>query len=107
MLTDSPRPHGYGHNGIGGVMQDVWSSVGDPVFWLHHAFVDRVYWAWQKANPSRLTTISGVDGSGKPLTLDYVISMGGITPDVRIRDILDTMGGVSIGGQPFCYTYSY
>ncbi|KAH6653792.1 hypothetical protein BKA67DRAFT_260784 [Truncatella angustata] len=99
-------PHGYGHNGIGGVMQDVWSSPSDPIFWVHHAFIDHAFAAWQALDPSRTTTISGVDSTGRALTLDYVISMGGIRPDVKIRDILDPMGGVNIGGTAFCYKYA-
>lgn len=87
-------------------MLDVWSSVGDPIFWMHHSWVDQVYTRWQNAHPSRKTTISGTDGNGRPLTLDYVISMGGIRPAVRIRDILDPEGGVLIGRVPFCYRYS-
>ncbi|KAI0153968.1 hypothetical protein BJ166DRAFT_372560 [Pestalotiopsis sp. NC0098] len=101
-------PHGYGHNGIGGVMQDVWSSPSDPIFWMHHAFIDRVYYTWQLGNANRLSTIdSGVDANGKPLTLDTVLSMGGIAPDVKIRDVLNPLGGVNIGGVNFCYKYSY
>jgi tyrosinase len=101
-------PHGYGHNGIGGVMQDVWASPSDPIFWMHHAFVDRVYAAWQLRDPNRLINIdSGVDGSGRPLTLNYMISMGGIAPDVPIGADLNNLGGVNIGGTPFCYKYSY
>ena len=34
-------PHAWGHNGIGAVMQDTYGSPADPIFWLHHAFVDR------------------------------------------------------------------
>ncbi|KAK9774374.1 putative Tyrosinase copper-binding domain-containing protein [Seiridium cardinale] len=101
-------PHGYGHNGIGGVMQDVWASPSDPIFWLHHAFIDRVYYAWQLKAASRFTSIdSGVDAKGTKLTLDYVITVGGIRPDVTIRDILNPLGGAAIGRTTFCYLYSY
>lgn len=89
-------------------MQDVWSSPSDPIFWMHHAFIDRVYYTWQLGNANRLSTIdSGVDANGKPLTLDTVLSMGGIAPDVKIRDVLNPLGGVNIGGVNFCYKYSY
>ncbi len=27
------------------------ASPNDPVFWLHHAFVDLVWSRWQRANP--------------------------------------------------------
>lgn len=63
-------PHGYGHNGIGSVMADVMGSVGDPTFWIHHTYVDRVFGVWQNADISRRTTISGTVADGSPLTLD-------------------------------------
>lgn len=63
-------PHGYGHNGIGSVMADVMGSVGDPAFWMHHTYVDRVFRVWQNADASRRTTISGKLADGSDLTLD-------------------------------------
>ncbi|PGH03287.1 hypothetical protein GX51_04157 [Blastomyces parvus] len=100
-------PHGYGHNGIGSVMMDVAGSPSDPIFYMHHAFIDRNFRVWQNENQARWTTINGADSRGRPLTLDTVLPMGGIRPDVRIRQILDTLGGASIGGVPFCYRYDY
>lgn len=105
QLTEFSSPHGYGHNGIGGVMSDVWASPSDPIFWMHHAFIDRAWASWQALDSKRYTSISGVDSNGTPLTLDYTISMGGIRPDVKIRDILDTTSGVAIGSTTFCYQY--
>merc|ERR1711939_863395 len=100
-------PHAYGHNGIGGVMSDVYSSPSDPTFWMHHLFVDHTYRVWQGADPSRLQTLNGNDAQGNPLTLDTIVSVNGIRPDVRVRDIINTLGGTVIGGVPFCYRYNY
>lgn len=88
-------------------MSDVSASPSDPIFWMHHSFVDHSFRIWQNANPSRTTSINGADHNGNPLTLDTVVSVGGIYPDVKIRDILDTMSGVTIGGKPWCYRYNY
>ncbi|KAI0153122.1 Di-copper centre-containing protein [Xylariaceae sp. FL1272] len=53
-------PHGAGHGGIGGTMIDVQLSPGDPIFWLHHGYLDAVWWKWQTLNlTSRLTEIAG------------------------------------------------
>lgn len=93
--------HAWGHNGIGAVMQDVYASPGDPIFWLHHMFVDRNFRIWQNADSSRTTSINGNDGGGKPLTLDTYVYMQGIRPDVKIRDILNTMD------TTLCYKYNY
>ncbi|KAI8935554.1 hypothetical protein NX059_008123 [Plenodomus lindquistii] len=94
-------PHAWGHNGIGAVMQDVYASPSDPVFWLHHGFVDRNFRIWQNANRDRVNSINGNDIRGVPLTLDTGINVYGIRPDVRIRDILDTTG------RTLCYRYNY
>lgn len=89
-------------------MADVSASPSDPIFYMHHSFIDHSFRLWQNNNPAvRTTTINGVDGAGNPLTLDTIIYMGGIRPNVRVRDILNTLGGVMIGGVPFCYRYTY
>jgi hypothetical protein len=36
------------HLWMGGEMRLVAISPNDPVFWLHHAFVDKVYHMWQR-----------------------------------------------------------
>ena len=109
MLTKMANysPHAYGHNGIGSLMSDVSASPSDPIFWMHHTFVDHSFRIWQNADSSRTASINGVDHSGEPLTMDTVIYMGGIRPDIRVRDIMNTLSGVSIGGVPFCYRYNY
>lgn len=38
--------------GNGGDMSAVVSAAYDPIFWLHHAMVDKVWYDWQKAHPS-------------------------------------------------------
>jgi tyrosinase len=36
------------------------SSPGDPIFYLHHTWLDKVWWDWQALNlTARLTDISG------------------------------------------------
>lgn len=51
--------HGGVHNAVGGDMAGA-SSPSDPLFWLHHANIDRIWSAWQKthpaAHPSNLNT---------------------------------------------------
>jgi len=100
-------PHAYGHNGIGGVMSDVSASPSDPIFWMHHSFVDHSFRIWQNAAASRTSTINGADVNGVALSMNYVIAVGGIMPNVKLGDIMNTLGGVVIGGVPFCYRYDY
>lgn len=95
--------HAWGHNGIGAVMRDVYASPSDPVFWLHHMYVDRNFRLWQKKDGNRYTSlgVSGTDSGGNRLTLDTALGSGGLRPDMKIRDIINTMDG------KLCYRYNY
>jgi len=40
----TPLPaHNHGHAWIGGIMNNTSTSPTDPIFWLHHAEVDRLW----------------------------------------------------------------
>jgi tyrosinase len=88
-------------------MSDVSASPSDPIFWMHHSFIDHSYRIWQNMDSSRITTIDGDDHFGNPLTLSTMVMLGGLGPDVPISSIINTMGGVVINGRPFCYKYNY
>jgi tyrosinase len=45
-------PHNNFHNLIGGIMADMQAPV-DPIFWLHHCNIDRLWVAWYAAGASR------------------------------------------------------
>ncbi|KAI3322651.1 Di-copper centre-containing protein [Xylariaceae sp. AK1471] len=54
------RPHSAGHGGVSGTMMNLLLSPGDPVFYLHHGYLDRLWWEWQSHNvTTRLTDIAG------------------------------------------------
>jgi hypothetical protein len=38
--------HGSVHIWVGGTMSSPMTSPADPVFWLHHANLDRLWWKW-------------------------------------------------------------
>ena len=41
-------------------MLNVYSSPGDPLFYLHHTYLDKVWWQWQeKDREARLKDITG------------------------------------------------
>jgi tyrosinase len=57
-------PHNLVHNIIGGVMADMLSPE-DPIFWLHHANVDRLWVAWVSAgNGRKMPALSSAYWSG-------------------------------------------
>lgn len=74
----------------------------DPLFYLHHANLDRIWWNWQQMLPSRLSDISGRSTTTAPfqnVTLDFGLEMGNLSTIVPIRDVMN------IHQQPSCYAY--
>ena len=55
--------HNRVHNWVGGTMSQG-SSPNDPVFWLHHCMIDRLWARWQKLHPTEpyLPTSGGPTG---------------------------------------------
>lgn len=53
--------HGPPHIWVGGVMSGV-ASPGDPVFYLHHCFVDMLWAQWQLLHPGEPFMPSGGEG---------------------------------------------
>lgn len=97
--------HSAGHGVMGGVASDLFASPVDPVFWLHHAMVDRVYWIWQALHPSLANTIAGTltilnTPPSRDTSVEDMIDLGVNSAPVAIKNVLDT-----IGGDPMCYIY--
>ena len=90
-------PHGSVHVGIGGVMQNPDTAALDPIFWLHHSNIDRLWEQWLNndavhSNPTDATWLTQPfdfrDQSGKAIQM-------------AATDILDTttvMGGYEYEG---------
>lgn len=88
------------------------ANVPDPLFWLLHTQLDRIWAAWQAHDPRNRDAIAGgVDqdlnhfdahplGTGTPVTADTIIYMAGIGPDAKIKDVFSTTGGY------LCYDYA-
>ncbi|KAH8671376.1 hypothetical protein BX600DRAFT_496092 [Xylariales sp. PMI_506] len=108
--------HGGGHLGVGGDLGEignVYSSPGDPLFYLHHANMDRLWNTWQKADwPARKYDIAGPDTQFaypfdffgeipyENVTLSYVMDFGPLMQSRNISEVMDIQAG------PFCYTYA-
>ncbi|KAK0627925.1 hypothetical protein B0T14DRAFT_422288 [Immersiella caudata] len=50
-LESRGGPHSAGHSGVGAQMGNPISSPGDPLFYLHHAWLDRIWNKWQLKDP--------------------------------------------------------
>ncbi|MGH3548722.1 MAG: tyrosinase family protein [Pseudonocardiaceae bacterium] len=53
--------HNTVHVWVGGPMQDLGTAPADPLFWLHHANVDRIWESWRGHNPGLNPTLTGTD----------------------------------------------
>ncbi|KAH7142037.1 hypothetical protein EDB81DRAFT_653224 [Dactylonectria macrodidyma] len=104
-------PHGGMHFTIGGDPgADLFTSPGDPAFWLHHGMMDRMWALWQASNPNMRKfdlgsgNYSHITWDNKPesrrASLDDVLDMGYAGKSATIKDVMDTTSG------PFCYFYS-
>jgi tyrosinase len=47
--------HNLVHVSVGGQMSTA-SSPSDPIFWLHHVVIDKIWADWQKLNPTKKPT---------------------------------------------------
>lgn len=59
------RNHNRVHHWVGGVMLGA-ASPNDPVFWLHHAFIDLQWTRWQQRHPGHRYLPARPPGAGDP-----------------------------------------
>ncbi|KAK7998875.1 Tyrosinase-like protein orsC [Apiospora marii] len=118
-------PHIAGHVAVGGIMVDVALSPADPLFFMHHTNLDRLWWQWQAQDlPGRLTDMGGAnvasfsiltqaqpkslpasafvpyfgDGGGDVTTLNHTLWMADILPNITIAEVMDIRGDVICAG---------
>jgi tyrosinase len=116
--------HGSGHFSLGGIELDVFVSPSDPMFWLHHAQIDRLWAIWQGQDlrgRTRQVWGTGTNADSEsffPLchffkgganmhavppspnvTLDTPINFGVISPPKPIGDIVSSVD------KDLCYIY--
>ena len=60
--------HNSGHVWVGGSMGSVATAPADPVFWMHHAEIDRIWAAWQATQPGQNPTLAGAAAIMDPWT---------------------------------------
>jgi tyrosinase len=77
-------PHGAVHTLVGGRMSLVPTSANDPIFWLHHCNIDRIWDRWLNLDDGRMSPTDS-DFLDRPYSF---ADEGGQTVTVRVRDIL-------------------
>ena len=58
--------HNSGHVWVGGTMMSIVTAPADPIFWMHHAEIDRLWAEWQQANPGEHPSLPGPAGTMDP-----------------------------------------
>ena len=98
-------PHGNMHVAVGGWMGQFNTAGLDPLFWLHHANIDRLWNVWrgrnaQNVNPTDPQWLTGVafefhDASGAivSLTSDRVVDTTALPLLYSYEDESDPLGG--------------
>ncbi|KAI9297856.1 Di-copper centre-containing protein [Neoconidiobolus thromboides FSU 785] len=90
-------PHGSVHTGIGGNGGDMsyMYSPNDPLFYMHHAFVDLLWAEWQARKPSLANAYNGRANGVNVSPNDNLIPF-----NVRVSTTFNTRG------PGFCYYYN-
>jgi tyrosinase len=94
------RPHGAVHVGVGGIEPPGWMSAfdtaaRDPIFWLHHANIDRLWEAWLALGDDR-ANLTGA----RWRNMWYKVGGGAYAVTLSVREVLDTTQ------PPLTYRYS-
>jgi tyrosinase len=87
-------------------MQNVWSSINDPLFWMHHAQVDHVWAIWQGLSPGNAVQVNGPiypNGTGEVSVDSPLLMEPNIAPDSTIGAVLDTKNNDGTG--ILCYEF--
>ncbi|KAK2807781.1 hypothetical protein FQN50_005323 [Emmonsiellopsis sp. PD_5] len=95
-------PHDIIPTGIRGDFTS-FTAPNDPIFYLHHSQLDRVWWLWQlRDKTDRVKSYGGIaDSSGRNVTLSDILPLAGLEKDIAVADVMDTEGG------EMCYRYMY
>lgn len=116
---ESSGGHGGGHNWVGGTMAGG-RSPADPLFWLHHCNIDRLWAVWQRNHAGAAQyTLDAAPGDSVPAAMVPLNAamIGGATPasmlvhpalgytydtDVRLEAVWESNGrpGHLVTGDP-------
>jgi tyrosinase len=81
-------PHSTPHNMIGGDMATM-VSPNDPIFWLHHCFIDKIWHDWQGMSSDRATAYSGSNFGGSSASPGDALPL---YPDTTVSSVLNSQG---------------
>jgi len=81
-----------------------WNADGllDPLFFLHHTQLDRLWWLWQQRQPANGLTAYGGHKERHSIemaNLDDTLFYKGLASDIRVREVMN------VEGDLLCYRY--
>lgn len=93
-------PHNGIPNNIGGDFL-LSEAPNDPIFFLHHAQLDRLWWKWQRETPKGALAYNGPKElkSKMSASLEDFLPMHGLGPDLPVQHIMSTESDI------LCYKY--
>jgi hypothetical protein len=97
------HPHNMAHYGIGGTMFDPKTATNDPIFWIIHTNVDRIWYTWQKRHPDLANTYNGnrrPNSTAQDASAEDMLRFYGLGDDVTVKDTFSTES------LRYCYVYS-
>lgn len=71
----------------------------DPIFYLHHAQLDRLWWIWQQDKLERAHEYGGVDKRLHEASLEDELSFNKLWENLTIMDVMDA------DSELLCYIY--
>lgn len=89
------KPHNPVHNAVGGLMGQVEMSSRDPIFWLHHANIDRLWEVWRNlAGSVDLFDQGGISAqlAAEWRSARFVFGDTGALTVYSVDDVRDTTG---------------
>ena len=78
------------------------NTLVDPISFLHHGQIDRIWWRWQQHDLQRRQyryTGSFKPRSKEQASVEDIVSIRGLAPDIQASELLNVRSGI------FCYTY--
>ncbi|KAG8727093.1 hypothetical protein FRC11_013944 [Ceratobasidium sp. 423] len=94
-------PHDKVHDAVGGDVREHYSP-NDPLFYLHHAQIDRVWALWQGRNKTRLSDYAGntiQNVTTNTALVSDMMTMLDLAENRTVESIMDTQA------NGLCYTY--
>jgi hypothetical protein len=87
-------PHGAVHDDTGGEMGSITTSARDPIFWLHHANVDRLWNRWLDKGMGRMNPTDAVwldtplrtNGAKKPIQFP---DENGVIVQMTVQEVMN------------------